>query len=114
MLSFFIQVAQAYNFNTDSGLDKAAGNLGYQTGSSLTPESMAANVIAYALSFLGIIFLILAIYGGFTWMTSQGNEKKVDKAQSIILNAVIGLVIVALAYAISYFVVKSFSSSYLK
>ncbi len=61
--------------------------------------------IKILLSFLGIIFLILIIYGGFLWMTAAGNNDKVEKAKNIIVNSVVGLVIVMLAYAITWFVV---------
>jgi hypothetical protein len=64
-------------------------------------------VISIFLSFLGIIFLILIIYGGFVWMTSGGNEIKVIKAKKVITNAVIGLIIVLSAYSITSFVFHS-------
>ena len=56
------------------------------------------------LSFLGVLFLVLIIYGGFMWMTAQGNETQVEKAKKIIVNSVFGVVIVMLAYAITFFV----------
>ena len=74
------------------------------------PKSLAeivGAVISIFLSFLGIIFLILIIYGGFVWMTSGGNEIKVIKAKKVITNAVIGLIIVLSAYSITSFVFRS-------
>jgi len=61
-------------------------------------------LIGTFLSFLGIIFLILIIYGGFVWMTSGGNEAKVYKAKGIIRQAIVGLIIVLSAYSITAFV----------
>jgi lysylphosphatidylglycerol synthetase-like protein (DUF2156 family) len=58
---------------------------------------VVANVI---LSILGIIFIILIIFGGIQWMTAGGNEDKVKKAQDRIKSAVIGLVITLSAFAI--------------
>jgi hypothetical protein len=69
-------------------------------------------IISTFLSFLGIIFLILVLYGGFTWMTSMGNEYKVKKAKDILLQATIGILIIISAYAITYFVVNAVSSAY--
>jgi len=60
--------------------------------------------IGLVLSFIGILFLILVIYGGITWMTATGNDQKVEKAKNMIINAVIGLLIVLSAYAITNFV----------
>jgi len=56
---------------------------------------------------LGIIFIILMIYAGYNWMTAQGEEEKVTKAKTTIQRAIIGLIIVVSAYAITAFVFKS-------
>jgi len=69
--------------------------------------SMIGLIINVLLSLLGIIFLILIIYGGFLWMTSSGNDEQVKKAKTIIKDAVIGLIILLAAYAISRFVVDA-------
>lgn len=61
-------------------------------------------LINVLLGLLGIIFLVLVIYAGFLWMTAGGDEKKVGKAKSILVTAVVGLVILLSAYAISTFV----------
>ncbi len=61
-------------------------------------------LINVLLGLLGIIFLVLTIYAGFLWMTAGGDEKKVAKAKGILVTAVIGLVILLSAYAISTFV----------
>lgn len=70
------------------------------------PGQLVASIIKIALSFLGIIFLVLIIIAGFNWMTAGGNEEQIKSAQSRIKNAVIGLVIVLMAYAITYFIFK--------
>lgn len=93
------------------GLDKTAKGLGFDTGKeAVTIETRIGFIIQATLSFLGVIFFLLMIYGGFLWMTAQGNEQQVDKAKKLITAAIIGLVIVVAAYAISYFVVKTTSS----
>ncbi len=81
---------------------------------AVTPASAQNNLIATVgkviselLSFLGVIFLILMIYGGYVWMKARGNETDVKRARDIIIDALIGLIIVVAAYAISYFVVGS-------
>lgn len=69
-----------------------------------------ASVITAFLSLLGIIFLILIIYGGYLWMTAGGNEEQVTKAMDIIKKAIIGLIIIVSAYAITYFVFSNLSA----
>lgn len=71
------------------------------------PRSLAeiiGGLIGLFLSLLGIIFLVLIIYGGYIWMMSRGNEQEVLKAKKIITNAVIGILIVVSSYAITAFV----------
>ena len=71
---------------------------------SVSLGEVVATVIRTLLAFLGVIFVVLIIYSGFLWMTSAGSEEKIGKAKSIMTAAVIGLVIVLSAYAITIFV----------
>lgn len=75
---------------------------GFSNASSA--EDIIAAIISVALSLLAIIFIVLMIVSGYQWMTAGGNEEQVKKAQGRIKNAIIGLVIVILAYAITAFV----------
>lgn len=76
-------------------------------GDPKNPFEIIASLIGVFLSFLGIIFLCLVIYGGFLWMTSFGNEERVLKAKRTLSQAVIGLVIIVSAYSITLFVFNS-------
>jgi hypothetical protein len=85
---------------------------GWEAGYTVTnkpPETFIATtvgkIIGIALGFLGIILVVLLIYGGFLWMTARGNEEQVKKAKNILENAAIGLVIIILAYSITFFVI---------
>lgn len=86
----------------ETGLEATADAAGLKQAPLPT---VIGTIIGYALSFIGIIFLLLMIYGGILWMTSYGNEQKVTKAKDLIIGAVIGLVIVLAAYAITNFIV---------
>ncbi|MCF6276281.1 MAG: hypothetical protein L3J07_00355 [Candidatus Magasanikbacteria bacterium] len=66
-----------------------------------------AKIIRVFLGLLGIIALSIIIYGGFTIMTSAGNEEKVATGKKILVNAVIGLVIILSSFAITQFVLSS-------
>lgn len=103
--------------DNESPLDKAAGagGAGYNTENADTQfDSMVATVIRTVLSLLGVIFLILIIYGGITWMTAGGNEDRIARARKILTAAVIGLIIVVAAYAISYFVIEALTDTTLE
>ena len=87
--------------------DSFLGTAGFST--TMETENIVAIVIELVLGFLGIIFVILMIFSGYQWMTAGGNEEQVKKATARIKNAVIGLIIVVFAYAITAFVFKNLS-----
>lgn len=60
-------------------------------------------IINVVLTILGLLVTILIIFAGFQWMTAGGNEDKVKKARSTLTNAIIGLVIIMLAWSITRF-----------
>lgn len=101
-LSVAAPTAQAVNLTT--GLEDAAGSqgAGYDTDQDLA--IMIGLIIQVVLGLLGVIFLLLVIYAGITWMTAAGDAKKVDKAKGILTTAVIGLVILLASYSITAFV----------
>ena len=61
-------------------------------------------LVNIVLGLLGVIFTLLIIYSGYTWMTAGGNEDKVSKASTTIKVAIIGLLIVIGAFAIWRFI----------
>lgn len=94
--------------NKGFGFDKVknvATSAGYSPN-EVTLDQRISNIVSIFLSLLGVLFMILMIYGGYTWMTAAGDEKKIDKAKDIIRAAIIGLIIVVAAYAISVFVIS--------
>jgi len=74
--------------------------------SSANPITIAVRIINIALGLIGIILVTLILYAGFVYMTSGGDAKKTTQAKQIITNAVIGLVIVLSAWAITTFVIS--------
>jgi len=88
--------------NLKTTADTGFGN-GY-TGKQNDPSTIIGKVVGAGLAFIGVLFLILMIYGGFTWMLARGNEQEVTRAKDLIYSAVIGLVIVLAAYAITAYV----------
>ena len=66
-----------------------------------------ANIIRTAMSLLGIVAVLIVLFGGFKWMTAGGNDEQVGEAKRILIAGVIGLIIIILAYTIATFVVNS-------
>ncbi|MCB9803098.1 hypothetical protein H6761_03780 [Candidatus Nomurabacteria bacterium] len=67
-------------------------------------KTTIGSLLNVALSFLGIIAVLIILLGGFKWMTSQGSSDKVDEAKKLIGAGVVGLIIILAAYAIVRFV----------
>lgn len=61
-------------------------------------------IIGAILSFVGVIFFLLLIYGGILWMTARGNEENVKKSISLMTQAAYGLIIIAAAYLITKYI----------
>ncbi|MEO5928080.1 MAG: hypothetical protein ABIO72_05150 [Patescibacteria group bacterium] len=72
---------------------------------------LIGRIINIFLGFLGVILLGLLLYAGFTWMTAGGDETKVKSAKTTIRNAIIGLVIIASAWAITAFIFNSLTGA---
>lgn len=90
----------------DTGLNGTATNAGYKVTDVSVPQ-FAGTVINVALGILGIVFLVLIVYGGMLWMLSEGDDTKVGKARGLIFHSIIGLIVVLAAYAITSFIVLS-------
>lgn len=73
---------------------------------SLTTDfkTSVIDIINAVIGVLGVVAVVVVIIGGVTYMTSSGDAGKVKKAKDTILYGVIGLVVVALAFAIVNFV----------
>lgn len=59
---------------------------------------------------VGLVSVIMIIFGGFRYITSAGDSTKITAAKNTIVYAVIGLVIVAIAQFIVQFVLQKVTS----
>ena len=69
------------------------------------------SIVNSLLGFLGIIAVLLILYGGFKWMTAGGNDEKIGEAKKWIFAGVIGLAIILSAYALTSFVITQLVSA---
>jgi hypothetical protein len=98
-------VAQA---QVDKGLQGGL-NDAKTTDSKITNKDLKTtikDIINVLLYIIGVLSVIMIIYGGFRYVTSGGDSGGVSNAKNTILYAIIGLVVAALAYAIINFVLK--------
>ncbi len=103
-------VAAAPNLGLDL-TSKIATQSGYDPANDTTLAQTVGKIIKGALSALGVIFLVLMVYAGFLYLTSAGDSEKKKKSIDIITAAVIGLIIVLSAYAITTFVLTKLGSA---
>lgn len=97
----FVQTVFAQDI---AGINAVNAEIALQGGD---PRVIAARIVRTALGFLGIIALGIVLYAGFLWMTSAGNEERIAKAKKILTNGVIGLVIIAMAFGITQYVINT-------
>ncbi|MDD2907951.1 MAG: hypothetical protein PHH98_04890 [Candidatus Gracilibacteria bacterium] len=76
-----------------------------------TGSEYVQKIVAYGLSFLAIVAVILIIYAGFNLLISIGDEEKAKKSKTIIIFAILGLLIIFLAKPITTFVINVLSST---
>jgi hypothetical protein len=93
--------------STKYGLDVTAGASGLLEKSPKDVPTIVGNVLGTVLSMISVVFFALMIYGGFTWMVSRGSSEEATKALNTVFAAIIGIIIVMAAYAITTFVFKS-------
>jgi len=65
---------------------------------SVKPAVLLNRLIPYLFVIAGLILLVFLIIGGFELMTSAGDPKKTEGAKGKITSALIGFVIIFLAY----------------
>ncbi|MBI5728946.1 MAG: Ig-like domain-containing protein [Candidatus Magasanikbacteria bacterium] len=91
----------------DSSLNKGVAVIQQPLGLPATDiRLIIANIIRVALGLIGLVLLVLFLYGGYLYMTSGGNEEQVASAKKILINATIGLGIILSAYAIVVFAMR--------
>lgn len=91
-----------------------AGGVGCAGDGSSQPQKLFGSdgiftkVINFLLFFVGVVSVIMIIYGGIQYTTSAGDSGKVTSAKNTILYAIVGLIVSILAYAIVNFVTTTF------
>lgn len=68
------------------------------TAGETSLKGLILTIVDYFLGFLGLLAVIMVIYGGVTYVSSAGNDEAVGKAKKIIMYALIGIVIIMLSF----------------
>ena len=84
------------------------GSVDVPEGTGLTSKPLAdilIDLLNVALGFVTVASLGFLIYGGYYWMISGGDEKKVETAKQIIKSAIIGLIVILISWGVITFIV---------
>ncbi|MBU1000631.1 hypothetical protein KKE78_04530 [Patescibacteria group bacterium] len=63
-------------------------------------STFITNAITLTYSIAAVILVVILLLGAFDWMTSAGDKEKVAAAQKRIINAIIGIILFAVAFAV--------------
>ncbi|TSC88773.1 MAG: conserved membrane protein of unknown function [Microgenomates group bacterium Gr01-1014_5] len=93
----------------EQGKTEVAGSPNPQTGKVDVAtikglEAIFENVISVALSFAGIVLFVMFLTGGFRYLTAGGDAKAVEAAKGTLTHAILGLVVLILAWIIIQFI----------
>lgn len=69
-----------------------------------TVNNTVKNIINFFSAVVGIVSVVMIIYGGFKYISSGGDAGNVSSAKNTIIYAVIGLIVVAMAQFLVQFV----------
>lgn len=103
-----VSAAETLQQKTQKRLESVGGGVYGGTGKldEGAFEKQVGGIINIALTLVGVIFLILTVYGGYIWMIARGDETQAKKAKDIIIMAVIGMAVVLAAYVLTNFIVS--------
>lgn len=98
----------AMSFTQYSGQLTQLSSEGLDQGlvSSTDLKSYVLKIVNFALGFLGLIAVLIVIYGGVLYVTAAGEDEKVGKAKKAIGYAAIGLLIVMGSFAFVNTIIK--------
>lgn len=99
-----LRIALSANFTGNCEIIDDQGNMA-ECGTS--PGVLVTSLIQWVIGVAGVVSVVFVVYGGISYTTSSGDPNKVKKAKDMILYALIGLAIVALAEVITAFVSQS-------
>ncbi|MFC1599816.1 PKD domain-containing protein [Patescibacteria group bacterium] len=99
---------EATSFTQFQGGLQAPSSEGYDP--TLTQQTnlrdFIVNAVNFVLGFLGLVAVIMVIYGGFMYVIAGGAEEQTTKGKKSVMYAVIGIVIILVSYALVNTVIK--------
>lgn len=76
-------------------------------GSQETLPEVVGRIIKWVVGLIGVILVAMFIYGGVAYATSAGNEDRVETGKKIMMYSIMGILIVAIAFAATDYVINA-------
>jgi len=81
------------------------GEIGFDGPTDSGSKVLVQGLLNGAYFWAGVVAVIIILAAGIFYITSQGDASKIARAKQAITGAIIGLVVVILAFAITNFVI---------
>ncbi len=89
------------------GLNSVDSTQGCGSASNTAITNIIAAILRILSFIVGVAAVVMVLVSGFKYVTSGGDASKIASAKTTLVYAIVGLVVVALAQAIVFFVVNS-------
>lgn len=83
-----------------------ANEVGIPVPGATDSKTVSRNILMPVYFWAAVVAVIVIIAAGFFYVTSNGNAQQVARAKNAILSAIIGLVVVMVAYGITTIVMN--------
>ncbi|MBU1178111.1 hypothetical protein KJ903_02735 [Patescibacteria group bacterium] len=102
-LGLFVLVGDNVASATDFGLS-------YVKDSGVVTSSwgvVVGRIIQAVLGLVGVLLLVMMIYGGILYMTSAGSEERIGSAKKVLSYSIFGAIIIALAFTLTSYIINA-------
>lgn len=115
VLPLFLITNDAFAYGSMGYEEYGLGDLRFYARDYLlvgSPYHFIAQIINWVLGIVGLLLTIVIIYGGWSYMTSMGNEDKARKAKSILTYSIIGITVIFASWIIVNYLIGAFSADF--
>lgn len=80
--------------------DALLGFIGTDQTGEAGISKLLTNIIALFYSLAAVVLIFMLVWGAWDWLTAEGDKEKLESAKKKIINAIIGIMLFAVAFAI--------------
>ncbi len=101
-------LAQNVKLNDIIGSNPGPSGLEQAFKGTLTIGRIVSRLVQFVFIFAGIGLLLMLIAGGFDFLTSGGDTKKLDQGKQRITNAIVGFLLIFVAFWLTQIIGRMF------